>query len=361
MNLRVVSFAAVVALLIGCSDANRLRTPLAPGVLSGNSSFDLVSTIAMSSNIHDPTNTRVLDVTEVYLIDADGTNPRRLTFNTFGDAFANLSPDGKKILFDSNRQRTAAEPRNTSDLFVMNTDGTEQTWVIRGGSPTWSPDGKNFAFHASASGVGLPIKGDVGAATWDSDIFTLNLDDALAGVEVRRNLTNSADAIDDDPDWSPDGQKIAFTSHSVADNQQNSVTAEIYTIGPNGVGAPVRLTDNAEEERAPAWSPDGSRICYMARHGGFDFEICVMNADGSGQTQLTDNTQTDATPTWSPDGTKIVFQRVMGATGDAIQLWTMNPDGSGQTQLTTPPGSYLLARWGLLRLHDQSQSLHAGR
>lgn len=87
----------------------------------------------------------------------DGTNPRRLTANTSGDAFPTLSPDGNKIVFDSNRNRAATEPLNTSDLVLMNTDGSEQTWLIRAGLPTWAPDSKQIAFHRSASGTGLPI------------------------------------------------------------------------------------------------------------------------------------------------------------------------------------------------------------
>jgi Tol biopolymer transport system component len=196
--------------------------------------------------------------------------------------------------------------------------------------------------------VGLPIKGDPGAATFDSDIFVVNVDDALSGAATRRNITNSPDAIDDDADWSPDGQKIAFTSHSVSDNQLNSVTAEIYAISPYG-GPLERLTDNTEEERAPSWAPDGSKICYMCRHGGPDFEICVMNADGAGQTQLTNNSTLDATPTWSPDGSQIVFHRTVGGLN---QLFVMNPDGTGETQLTSPPGHNVFAIWGELRVHD---------
>jgi TolB protein len=277
----------------------------------------------------------------------------RLTNNAHGDGFPALSPDGKKIVFDTNRLRLAGEPINTNDLFVMNTDGTEQTHLIRGSTASWSPDGKYIAFHRSASGKeclvpdprtpptvptpGCPIKTDPGAATWDSDIFIANVDDLIENVEDSINITNSLLYIDDDPDWSPDGKKIVFTRHLVSDDQMNSITAEICVLDletPNAETHCLASTNNNIEERAPAWSPDGTRIAYMCRIGnpnpqnpqGPTFEICVINypPDGSEPTRLTTNTVFEGSPKWSPDGQQILFHRpVMGRQ----QLFVMNADG----------------------------------
>src|SRR5262245_61539993 len=85
--------------------------------------FPMIPTIAFTSTRHDPT-VPAGQALEIYLMDAEGTNVRRLTDNTDGEAFAALSPDGKgRIVFDSNRARLPGEPGNTSDLFIMNRFG----------------------------------------------------------------------------------------------------------------------------------------------------------------------------------------------------------------------------------------------
>jgi TolB protein len=312
------------------------------------------STIAFVSTRHDPTADPAVDsqrawlAAEIYLMDEDGTHPRRVTENTHFDCFPALSPDGKRIVFDSNRLRTDGEPFNTSYLFVMEADGAGQKLLVRGNSATWSPDGRNIAFHASASGTGRPINALPGAATTDSDIFVLNVDDFLKAGTRPKNITNNPAAVDDDPDWSPRGQKIVFTSHAVSDNTDDHVTAEIYVTDAGRAGKPRRLTNNAEEERAPSWSPDGRRIVFCCRRGGSDFEICVMKADGTGQVQLTDNAIGDLTPSWSPDGRKIVFHRRVEGRGQ-FQLFLINADGTGEKQLTFPPGLNAFPNWGEVR------------
>lgn len=352
MNLRnVIALAALM--LIGVSAAavlgSRAETPN-----RGEKQTGLRSTIAFVSTRHDPGTDPAVDpmrawlAAEIYLIDGDGTNPRRLTENAFADGFPSLSPDGRRIVFDSNRLRVGADPFNTSDLFVMNADGSGQTPLVRGSSATWSPDGRSIAFHSSASGTGQPINSLPGAATTDSDIFVMNVDDFLKNRLRPKNITNNPAAIDDDPDWSPRGRQIIFTSHAVSDNTDNHVTAEIYMIDADGKRKPTRLTNNTEEERAPSWSPDGKRIVFCCRRGGPDLEICVMNADGTGQMQLTENTIGDLTPSWSPDGQKIVFHRRVGQRGQ-FQLFLINADGTGEKQLTDPPGLNAFPNWGEVR------------
>ena len=336
---------------------------------------ELRSTIAFSSTRDYPTGIpgsapmreRIFNAAEIYLIDPatepGEQHPRRLTNNLSADLLPAISPDGRWIAFDSNRLRAAADPPYTPDLFLMHADGTEQLHLTRGSSASWSPDSRNIAFHASASGVGRPINPDVWATAIDSDIFVGNVADLLTGGAQPINITNNPQTVDDDPDWSPDGQKIVFTSHLVSDNPTNSTSAEIYVMRVNSQGVPVqdglpnpqRLTFNNEEEAAPTWSPDGKRIAYMCHNGGRDFEICVMNADGTNQTALTNNSIHDARPSWSPDGTQIVFTREFGALFIQLFLLTLQPDGMSATEhpIGSLQGSNAFANWRRVRTTGQ--------
>jgi Tol biopolymer transport system component len=344
--------------------------PLSPCNRGQSQNFEMRSTIAFSSTRDNPTGKGVptlADAGEIYLMSPNGANLRRLTDNQAGDGFALLSPDGKRIVFDSDR---LSGQFDISDLFVMNPDGSDPRFLTHGSSASWSPDCKQIVFHASASGTGTPSRTDPGAAASDSDIFVANVDDLLAGVGRPIDITNSPDLIDDDADWSVNGQ-IAYTAHNVGDDIPNgngftSNSANLYLIDADGTGK-RQLTDTSYEERAPAWSPDGTRILYACRTGGGTtvFHICVINADGTGLIQLTDGTLTDLPGTWSPDGGQILFNRVLR--GGANPMFTipsqLNPDGSmpTPTQLTcsttgTCPiplgGINLFPHWGLLRVHS---------
>jgi TolB protein len=293
---------------------------------------------------------------------ADHHGPRH---DHVDDGFGTLSPDGKKIVFDSNRTRLAGEPANTSGLFVMNADGTDQTFLVRGGSPTWSPDGKYIAFHASASGTGAPINNNPGAATVDSDIFIVNVDDLLEHGTPPRNLTNSPDAVDDDPDWSPDGNFIAYTSHDATQRPVppmplDYTTAEIYVRAADGTGSPTRLTTNTVEERAAAWSHAGDRIAYRCRSGSPRFSICTLSVDGTDQTKLTTIDLPALTPTWSPDDGRVFFHRPWPEPSTSLvrqHLWWVPADGTMEQLLVpadSPTGNTLFADVGALRINTNN-------
>jgi TolB protein len=293
---------------------------------------------------------------EIYLMNADGTDVVRVTDNLVLDAFGDLRPDGKRIVFDSNRLRAPGESVLMSDLFVMKTDGSEQTFVARGSSADWSPDGKRVTFHASASGLTDPIRPDPGGPTIDSDIFIVNVGAALDEGGRPTNITNTPTDIEEDPNWSPNGEKIVYTRFNVDDNHLQPAGMEIFVVNADGSGTPTQLTFNSSEERAPAWSPDGTRIVFMCRYGGVDFEICIMDADGSNLVQLTDNAVQELSLRWSLDGNRFFFNRPVAPMRQ--EIFSINVDGTGETQLPSPPtsppqGTTLFPAPGLLRVQHK--------
>ena len=116
--------------------------------------------------------------------------------------------------------------------------------------------------------------------------------------------------------------RIAFTS-------KRDGNYEIYVMNADGSGQ-TNLTNNLAGDRCPAWSPDGKRIAFDSARGD-NWEVYVMNADGSGQTRLTNNSADDHRPAWSPDGKRIAFSSDRDGNWE---IYVMNADGSSQTRLT---------------------------
>ena len=307
-----------------------------------------------------------LGTAEIYMMNPDGSEATRLTNDTFADALPSLSPDGKgTIVFDSNRAAVAAGagPIN-SDLFMLKAEspGGSPTFLTRGSSANWSPDGKRIAFHRSSSdsyGTRIPGRTEPGAPTKDSDIFVANIDDLIRKDKKPINITANFEgqtpgsrSADDDADWSTDGKRIAFTSRNAECNTvaECQASAEIWVMDADGRHA-KRLTSNREEERSPDWSRDGKKIMFMCRVAtGKPLEICVMNADGSNREVLTDNNLPDLSPSWSPDGTRIAFLRGVGG---QQQIYVMNyvANANGErndTPLTSLPTINLFPNWGII-------------
>ncbi len=371
--------------------------------------FTLASAIAFVSTRDTPNATGLAQfpAAELYVmrVTAEGlpVSPdaaQRLTSNDQADIFPHLSPLGKQLAFESNRYRGDL-PLQVADLFLMNLDDHDDTSSVvpdekhilltRGGSLTWSPDGRRVAFQASASGDYTAFnlaRFDPGTPALDSDIFVMNVDECIAHAEeciakqkagdptalpdFMTNITRllwPVSVIDEDPDWSPDGTLIAFTSHdgekgTYLDGQgHNNFHAEVYVVNvdsPNAEGALQQVTDQLGEERAPAWSANGRLLLYMCRRGGVTpFQLCVSEKNAQGvwvETQLTDNGLQHLGAEWSPDPNHpyILFQRnIAGRLQMFRATFGVNEQGAyaatEETQLTTTPGVNGFMDWGMIR------------
>ncbi|MBU0492365.1 MAG: VCBS repeat-containing protein [Chloroflexi bacterium] len=263
---------------------------------------------------------------EIYVMNADGSDQRRLTFNNADDFTPVWSPDGKLIAFTSDRDdpkpRTCF-PNCTYQIYVMNADGAEQgsgnqqrlTNLPHGADhPAWSPDGTMLSFDADPEGDGSWV------------IYVINVPEALKGTAngTPRPLTDGR-ADDRFADWSPDGTQIAFSSNR--DGQ-----FEIYVMDADGTNQ-RRLTDSDLDDYFPAWSPDGKQIAFFSvKRPGQRQDVCVVNADGTGGRKLMDTPYVvDEDPAWSPNGKQIAFQSDRDGN---FEIYVMDADGTNPRRLT---------------------------
>lgn len=145
-----------------------------------------------------------------------------------------------------------------------------------------------------------------------------------------RRLT-SATGADEDPAWSPDGQKIAFDSDR--DNPDGS--PDLYVMNADGSDQHDLTNTCCVSDVRAAWSPDGTRIAFWRFSGNVD-SIVVINADGTGERTLTGSREHAADPAWSPDGEWIAYTRETDNL-DSPEIWVMRADGSQKRKLVSGP------------------------
>ena len=142
---------------------------------------------------------------------------------------------------------------------------------------------------------------------------------------------------DVDPDVSPDGREVVFTSNQTANGRN-----DIFLLDRRGTVH--NLTNHPATDEWARWSPDGKRIAFGSDRDGV-FEVYVMNADGSDVRRLTDPPKLGRYPSWSPDGTQIIFRSGIDVaiidadrSGPAIALTQELAPGFAQMPAISPDG-----------------------
>jgi tol-pal system beta propeller repeat protein TolB len=142
-------------------------------------------------------------------------------------------------------------------------------------------------------------------------------------------LTDTDDA-EMQPVWSPDGRRIAFTRYTDDGNY------DVFVMNRDGTGQ-TRLTSDPAWDGEPSWSPDGSHLAFESDRTGY-FDVYTMRADGTDVTNITNNPGAgDSDPAWSPDGTKIAFASTRSGYSD---IYVMPAGGGTATVLVADDSGY---------------------
>ncbi len=241
-----------------------------------------------------------------------------LTNNKFDNRYASYSPDGKKILFESNRN-------GNWNIYIMDPNGENQQSLITSKyadrRPSWHPNGKKILFESERSGKielyllnlknkkvnkisnlknGEPMFGSfspngkfiaIGLKESEdkSNIFLLN-----KKGRIIKPLTNG-DTRSTYPRWSKNGKEITYFSRKETNNKDD----EIYKLNIEN-GHDVRLTNWPKHNFCPSWSYDGNKIAYVTSMEGTRPEIYIMDSNGENQTRITANNDGDTLPSWHP-------------------------------------------------------------
>lgn len=264
---------------------------------------------------------------DIWVMNADGTDRRRLTDDPAEDFDPVWSPDGRLIAFRSQRD-------GNEEIYVMKANGSGEMNLTHSPmsdySPAWSPDGTRIAFAT-----------DRDADSGGNDIYVVDASGSRDPVRV-----TFGGGIDEYPSWSPDGQRLAFscTGGRVLPGGVGDFEICVVNLATGNI---EQLTDSPGISDHPAWSPDGRSIAFMSTRGGWptlpdyippgyeegrfgDYDIYVMDADGSNPRGVTRNGREDEQfPAWSPDGQHLIYSRygcLVVSTRDGTLARQLTPD-----------------------------------
>jgi TolB protein len=250
---------------------------------------------------------------ELYVMDYDGQNLRKLTADRSISMSPAWSPDGRVLAYVSYRDRNP-------DLYGLDMESGRR-WKISGAeglniSPAWAPNGKRLALALSKEG--------------GTEIYTMTME----GNDLERLTYGIADNVS--PSWSPNGREIVFTSG-------RGGSPQLYIMGVDGTDA-RRITYEGSYNASPHWSPRGDRIVFVSQTKGL-FKIATINPDGSDFRVLTSGPGNDENPMWSPSGRQLVFSSNPAGSRGKSGIYIMNADGTELERITPNDVNYTSPSW----------------
>lgn len=254
---------------------------------------------------------------QICLMNADGSNQRRLTTNDNARHFyPSLTPDGNSVLFASNMDGVGRYEIYRFDLLTGQlTRLTDGLGVLT--APEASPDGSQIAF------------------TWGDGVSAIRLGLMNADGSNPRVIYSSGW----DPTWSPDGSRILFASYV------NRVV-QLMSIRPDGSDV-QQLTQMTGLRGRSDWSNDNA---WLVTYSGPSWkrELYLMGIDGADPRQLTPTGGNSQGPSFSPDGQWVAFTAYFDQYGDdnGCEIYIIKIDGTSLTRLTTNEYCDWQPRWG---------------
>jgi len=247
---------------------------------------------------------------EIYVMDYDGANRRRVTKDNLGAMYPAWFPDGGRIAYtryNGRRQESCAVDLGTGATTRLTSFPGLNAFVAV------SPNGAEIAMSLSRDG--------------NTEIYRLAADGSRPTRLTFGRSTESS------PCWSPEGRRMAFVS-------DRSGSPQVYVMNSTG-GTAERLTYRGGYNTSPDWSPKGDLIAYVSRIDGV-FQVCTVDVETKEVVRLTTGWEDKEDPSWAPDGRHVVYSVKSGNRYDLymLDIYELEP-----VRLTSGGGDFLSPAW----------------